>query len=115
MGYAIRNLMRKIKFENGEFYHIFNRGNNKRPIFINRFDLNRFLLSMKEFNTKEPIGSLYLRALEREEAEATPKSQLVEFICYCLNPNHYHFLVKQLIKDGVQKFLTDWALATHDT
>ncbi|MBI2670287.1 MAG: transposase [Candidatus Yanofskybacteria bacterium] len=99
--------MRKIRFENGEFYHVFNRGNNKRPIFIDRFDLNRFLLSMREFNTKEPIGSLYSLSLEKGLAEnPTPKSKrLVDFVCYCLNPNHYHFLVQQLEQDGVQKFI----------
>ncbi|NCO80111.1 hypothetical protein CO116_00920 [Candidatus Falkowbacteria bacterium CG_4_9_14_3_um_filter_38_19] len=30
---------------------------------------------------------------------------LVDIICYCLNPNHYHLLIKQLVNDGVSKFM----------
>ena len=30
---------------------------------------------------------------------------LVEVVCFCLNPNHYHFLVKQVSDDGVSKFM----------
>jgi len=101
--------MRKIKFINGEYYHIYNRGVDKRIIFECQEDLDRFFESMVEFNTIESIGSIYSnnqRMRMRGSASHSPeKEKLVEFICYCLNPNHYHFLLRQLVDNGIQKFM----------
>ncbi|MBI2669620.1 MAG: transposase [Candidatus Yanofskybacteria bacterium] len=99
--------MRDIKFINGEFYHIFNRGNNKRLIFTSQFDLCRFLQSMDEFNVRGPIGSIYAQSFKKDSLNSsTTKSQrLVDFVCYCLNPNHYHLLIKQLVNDGIREFM----------
>lgn len=100
--------MVKPKLVTGEFYHIYNRGNNKRPIFLSHFDLFRFLQSMREFNTKELIGSIYLKSLEDDEfRSSTPKTteKLVDFVCYCLNQNHFHILMQQLAENGIMKFM----------
>ena len=51
--------MRKTKFQNENFYHIFNRGVDKRVVFCDEKDYLRFLESMKNFNQIKPIGSLY--------------------------------------------------------
>ena len=51
--------MRKIKFANGEYYHIYNRGVEKRDIFCDEKDYLRLLKGMREFNNIKPIGSLY--------------------------------------------------------
>ena len=42
--------MRKTKFANNEYYHIYNRGVDKREIFCDEKDNLRFLISMREFN-----------------------------------------------------------------
>lgn len=96
----------------GEIYHIYNRGVEKRDIFSDSEDLGRFFQSMSEFNVIEPIGSLYensfRKKLLRNETPKSSKSEigpLVEFICYCLNPNHYHFLLKQLVDGGISQFM----------
>ena len=106
--------MRSTEFANGEYYHIFNRGVDKRDIFLDDYDYFRFLKSMREFNRKEQIGSLYclskkpqpkpLRAFRRPLG-ASVENKLVEFIAYCLNPNHYHFIVRQLVEGGISKFM----------
>lgn len=31
--------------------------------------------------------------------------KLVEIICYCLNQNHYHFLLQQKKEMGIEKFM----------
>jgi len=51
--------MRKTGFANNEFYHVYNRGVDRRFIFSDNFDIQRFYQSMKEFNSVEPIGSIY--------------------------------------------------------
>jgi len=101
--------MRKIKFTNGEFYHIFNRGTDKRAIFMDEEDLYRFFQSMDEFNVIEPIGSIYENSFKL--GDSVPKcddgkgNKLVNFVCYCLNPNHYHFILEQLVEKGIEKFM----------
>jgi hypothetical protein len=51
--------MQKIKFENDKYYHIYNRGVDKRETFLDGKDFVRFIVSMREFNVVKPIGSLY--------------------------------------------------------
>jgi len=105
--------MRKIQFQNGHYYHIYNRGVDKRDIFIDGKDYLRFLRTMRELNDLEPVESLYRQdQLRRQnDKEAKPlrlknnRSGLASLIAYCLNSNHYHFLVEQLVNDGISKFM----------
>jgi len=113
--------MRKLEFQTGEYYHIYNRGVDKREIFLDKWDYIRFLQSMREFNRVEPVGSLYVRQeLERKAREqdkmkrarnplrgvrTLDRRKLVEFICYCLNKNHYHLLLKQVVDGGISEFI----------
>ncbi len=102
--------MRNLKFQTGEYYHIYNRGVDKRDVFMDDGDFVRFLKGMREFNRVEPIGSLYELDFKRKKAKLPTGSlasskRLVEIISYCLNPNHYHFLLKQLAENGIEKYL----------
>jgi len=97
---------RKIPFATGEHYHIFNRGVDKRIIFNDAYDIRRFFQSMIEFNTVDPIGSLYENSFLQLGSE-TPKSEdkLVNIIVYCLNPNHFHLILEQLKDNGISEFM----------
>ena len=98
--------MRKTQFANDELYHIFNRGIDKRNTFLDNKDISRFFQSMLEFNTIEPIGSIFENSFQRRlGSEASKSDKLVSFVCYCINPNHYHFLLRQLTDDGIKKFM----------
>lgn len=97
-----KNVRKKV-FANNEYYHIYNRGVDKREIFSDQYDLSRFLQSMVEFNTLKPIGSIYANSFNNQLRGSTPK--LVDFVCYCVNPNHYHFLLRQTVDDGIEKFM----------
>jgi putative transposase len=90
------------KIAPGEYYHIYNRGTDKRPITKDDKDIERFMQSLEFFNSKEPIISL--REIISNE-NIKPKDPLVEIICYCLNPNHYHFLLKEIDEGGISEFM----------
>ena len=92
--------MRKTKFANNEYYHIYNRGVDKRDVFMDKKDFTRFLKGMRRFNVLDtkcpnPNGHFVSEA----------SKSLVEIICYCLNSNHYHFILKQLTDKGISKFM----------
>lgn len=108
--------MRKTLLATGEYYHIFNRGTDKRVVFPDREAFARFIQGMDEFNAVEPIGSLYENAFRKKRGEhqlgnrvskLMPKKQgrLVAIVCYCLNPNHYHFILRQITDRGIEKFM----------
>ena len=97
--------MRKVKFSEGEFYHIYNRGVDKRPIFLDIEDMNRFHKSMEEFNVEKPIGSIFENSFVKKDKIGKRTSKLVNFVSYCLNPNHYHFILEQVLDNGIEKFL----------
>ena len=82
--------MTREKPANGEYYHIYNRGTDKRSIFTEKVDQTRFLKSIIAFNTIKPVGSLYHADRLRDTLfdRASKSEKLVEVIAYCLNMNH---------------------------
>jgi len=101
---------RKNPFVQGEYYHIYNRGVDKRIIFDEYFDILRFYQSMQEFNSIEPIGSIYENRNKKKDNNnrggATPTvGKLVEIVAYCLNPNHYHLILTPLVENGISEFM----------
>jgi len=102
--------MRKVPFINGQFYHIYNRGVDARDIFCEIEDVFNFLQRMKEFNAIDPIGSIYKNSFRKNKlrgstSQLEKKGKLVNIICYCLNPNHYHFILEQVADRGIEKFM----------
>jgi hypothetical protein len=93
--------MRKVELATGEIYHIFNRGVDKRIVFNDQKDLDRFLLSMISFNSLEPVGSLHEQSFKKEKI----KKQLVNFVAYNLLPNHFHFILEQVSDGGISQFM----------
>jgi len=97
---------RKSIFSDGELYHVYNRGVDKRIIFADEYDIKRFFKSMVEFNTVDPIGSLYENSfLELGGETAKSRNKLVNIVAYCLNPNHFHFILEQLVDGGISEFM----------
>ena len=97
--------MRKDPLVTNQYYHIYNRGVDKRDIFLNKADLNRFALSVKEFNVVKPIGSIKdLMFKKQEDSDVQRPNPLVSIVCYCFNPNHFHFILKQEVDGGISEF-----------
>ena len=74
---------RKVGFQPNAYYHVFNRGANRKPIF--REERNYYFLLKR-------IG------------ECCVKNHIT-VIAYCLLPNHYHLLVRQETEVKVSTFM----------
>ncbi len=95
-----------------EIYHIFNRGVASQPTFFNKRDYDRALESFFYYqNSNPPIKySRFLTLPIKQRAEilddlSKKKNYLVEIISYCLMPNHFHFLLRQIKDGGIAKFI----------
>jgi len=98
---------RIIPFANNELYHIYNRGVEKREIFTQPRDYKRFLKACYYYQF---LGSTQSFSKFSKSQLNTFKSlnenKLVEIICYCLMPNHFHFLIRQLKSNGASIFIS---------
>lgn len=94
---------RNIKFANGRYYHLFNRGVEKRDIFSLKEDYQHFLetLFYYQFGNPKPSLSTHKRF---KLVDFENNQKIIEINTYCLMPNHFHLLVRQLDKNGVQDF-----------
>lgn len=104
--------MRKFQFEENQIYHIYNRGVDKRKVFLKDVDYLRFLHDMFELNNKERdpnIGHYFKKnqnmKVQPSYLERRPRELLVEVLVFCLMPNHYHLILKQKKENGISKFM----------
>lgn len=105
----------KLYLEDG-YYHIYNRGVEKRSIFLDEQDYGVFLSYLKNYlmpkdekglsdklsdpNTsyKEKDKILKLLRLNNFYGEIT-------LLAYCLMPNHFHFFIKQKSALSIDRFM----------
>ncbi|MBM3284200.1 hypothetical protein FJY90_08265 [Candidatus Gottesmanbacteria bacterium] len=104
---------RKIILANDEVYHILNRGVAQTPIFNLSKEYIRFLNLMEFYCYTHPSLSFsrYKRLSQEEkrrlkEDVKRKNSLLVEIFAYCLMPNHFHLLIKQIKDKGISKLLS---------
>ncbi len=89
-----------------DLYHSFNRGTEKRNIFLDQDDYFRGVHDLYEFNDVNAIINLSQRfkgsptSLIRNK----PREKLVEAISWCLMPNHYHLFSYPIVENGLSKF-----------
>ncbi len=97
---------RKTKLEVEEFYHIYNRGVEKRKIFQNSSEYKRFLILLYIANNDQPLHIKDFGSISIEEIFKQDRGeQLVAIGAYCLMPNHFHLLLTPLVDGGVSKFM----------
>ncbi len=100
--------MRRIKFENDIFYHIYNRGLDKQNLFIDENDYLRFLCGIYYFNDVDfvPDNIVSKERLQGQTLEKSPnRKELIDLMCWCLMQNHYHLILRQKIANGITKFM----------
>ncbi|MBI4999512.1 transposase [Candidatus Gottesmanbacteria bacterium] len=98
---------RLIPHVNGEFYHLFNRGSDKRDIFLQPRDYIRLRLTFYyyQFLGPKPKFSNFAK-FKLKTFKPPTETKLIEIICYCLMSNHFHFLVRQLKDNGISIFMS---------
>jgi REP element-mobilizing transposase RayT len=83
------------------FYHVFNRGVDKRKIFLSKDDYLRFYRSLDVFNTHSPTINFKVATSNKE----TNSEKLVKIHAYALLPNHYHLVLEQITEGGIGEFM----------
>jgi len=108
--------VRKTIFTSGEIYHIFNMGVDKRPTFTDKREYDRALLTL-DFYRFEGVsaGLAQILKLDLEKRNfflsqlKKNGKKLVDILGYCLMPNHFHFLVRQLLEGGIPTFVGNFS------
>lgn len=98
---------RVIPFATDEVYHVFNRGVEKRETFRQPRDYQRFLQTVNYYRHggRKPKFST-LNKTQFAIFNPSPNRLLVEILCYCLLPNHFHLLLRQKKDKGISIFLS---------
>lgn len=99
--------MRKAVLAPGEYYHLYNRGVDKRDIFITDGDYQRFSTLLYACNGSQPVdldeqGKTIDALVERKIERGEP---LLAICSYVLMPNHFHLMAKELHEGGISKFM----------
>jgi putative transposase len=107
--------MRNIKIAPGEYYHIFNRGVNKQIIFQDNFDRVRFLFLILYFQSPVVLSNMgrpvkyfvkhRVFNIEKEKVHKIAKDRFVELTSFCLMPNHFHSIVKEVEEKGIARYM----------
>ncbi|MEK7228286.1 MAG: transposase [Patescibacteria group bacterium] len=104
-------MLRKDPFVTGEYYHIYNRGVDKRVIFKSEKDSKRFvmLLYISNSNSEKKFRLDNLINQQRKtfsEVLLIDKGEsLVSVGAWCLMPNHFHIILKQEVDGGITSFM----------
>ncbi|OGG52908.1 hypothetical protein A3H16_03990 [Candidatus Kaiserbacteria bacterium RIFCSPLOWO2_12_FULL_53_8] len=99
-------------FELGEWYHCFSRGVEKRKVFENELDANRFLMLLYLANGTKPIQIFNTYKPELSKALKTDRgTPIVAVSAYCLMPNHFHLLLKEVVEGGISSFMRKLGIA----
>ena len=86
------------EFEPQQYYHVYNRGVEKRAIFLDDKDYTVFIGLIKKYLSGENNNMNNRHASKRLDKD-------VRLLSYCLMPNHFHLLLYQNSEDGITKFL----------
>jgi len=106
---------RKEYLENG-FYHLYNRGVEKRIIFSDEQDyavflsyLKEYLLPKDEFELRKKLSDPTLSYKEKDKIikllSLNNFADEISLLAYCLMDNHFHFLIKQGSSNSIDSFM----------
>ncbi|KKU18953.1 MAG: hypothetical protein UX30_C0022G0006 [Candidatus Saccharibacteria bacterium GW2011_GWA2_46_10] len=98
------------EYVEGGFYHVYNRGVEKRVIFQDLQDYKVFLSYLKCY--LEPPKRAITREItiknqnfRRPERALNNFFEKLDLLAFCLMPNHFHFIVKQIQQKSMEYFM----------
>lgn len=94
----------KTYTENG-IYHIYNRGVEKRDIFLDEQDYKTFLYFLKQYLLDPNDPQKKTREYKGRTLVRRSFIDRVELLAYCLMPNHFHLLIKQKGENDMTEFI----------
>jgi len=103
--------MQREKPISNEIYHVYNRGVEKRNIFLAEKDYLRFLHDLYEFNDTAPAIYFHKKPQSFKSCEvglrkvAKAREPLVEIYSFVLMPNHFHLMLRQIKENGITEFM----------
>ncbi|MFH1402568.1 MAG: transposase [Patescibacteria group bacterium] len=108
--------MKQPPFLNSHIYHVYNRGVEKRDIFMDDHDRFQFIHDLFEFNDENAVVGLqeygnFNKSVEVEPPQIKrrqrkePRKLLTDILAFVLMGNHFHLLLRQKIDNGVPKFM----------
>ncbi len=102
-------MLRDAPFTPGEIYHLYTRGVDKRNIFSDHWDKERFLTLLYVGNDITNIRAELLFNDYRNKKDIYQKEEQlqkqVDIFAYCLMDNHVHLLVREREPDGIRTFM----------
>ncbi|MEK7142916.1 MAG: transposase [Patescibacteria group bacterium] len=104
---------REIPLVTNEIYHVFNKGINSQTIFELEKDFSEVIKRTQYYRNQNP-PMRYSRFVDfsiqtQEEIIKkllTENKYLVVVIAFCFMPNHFHFILRQLLDGGISKFIS---------
>lgn len=96
-------MFRAVPFAEGEYYHLYSRGVEKRQIFMDENDRVRFQDMLYLANGEKPVVYRLIQSPSLYKEDVWEK--LVACGAYCLMPNHFHILVKEVREGGITEFM----------
>jgi len=96
-------------YKENRCYHAYNRGVDKRKIFMDEQDYAVFLHLLKYYlstpcgTDNHPLSNTPGAVIRPRPVENLHKE--VDLLAYCLMPNHFHLLIKQKTVDGMTKLV----------
>ena len=98
----------RFYIKNGH-YHIYNRGVEKRKIFLDHSDYKYYLSLLESYTEpKVPVGTFSVKEARNKNIpywRSKLEKDEIEIICFALMPNHFHFLFKQNSADAITRFM----------
>ena len=97
---------RPIPFQIGEWFHCYNRGIDKRDVFNEERDSERFMQLLYLSNDTRGYQRSNITDRTTEEIVLYERANpLVSIGAYCLMQNHYHLLLKETTEGGIVRFM----------
>jgi len=104
---------RSLVFTNEYVYHVFNRGIESRTIFTDQREYVRFLNTVEYYHyasTPLSYSKFLLQTIQNRNKileNLLSTKMHITLLAYCLLPNHFHFLIRQNIDNGISTFVSN--------